>query len=299
MTKGKYKDLVDQETGEVTVVPIEYSPETYEFRSVKKADYQKKWKENSTNQFTWSFQDNVKKLLAEKRIVLSSLGALLVLLSYLDNDGYLRKRTLEDKPLLTRAEIQEILGTSVNTTTRTLNNLKSCGILIVEGTVRNQIFRINPLFHSRGKLPEDIIHVVRVQNKGIKTLHEQSNIKLDAIGFLYLLIPYMSYDSMCLVKDLDGEEGLDNALSMEEICKELGMADRTVAKYLKLKINYNFKQGEYKVPVFVYVTNPSYPSRKVTFVNPVIFRRNMKTTGELNFNELDNIFRRVAKKVEK
>ena len=298
MTKGKYKDLVDQETGEVTVVPIEYSPETYEFRSVKKSDYQKKWKENSTNQFTWSFQDSIRKMLSENKLTLTTLGAVLVLLPYLDNDSYLKKRTLEDKPLLTRRDLKEILKVSDTVLKRAIKSLKDCGVLEIEGSNKNQIFRINPLFHSRGGLPEDTVNVLRVQNRGIKALYDSSNIKLDTIGFLYLLIPYCSYESVMLTKDPAQIADSDNVLSISELAEELEMAERTVDKYIKTKFQYKFREGKYNVAVFMIVVNPSQKNKKMLAINPVIFRRNMKVTGELGLSDLDDYFRASAKRVK-
>ncbi|WP_338433206.1 HTH domain-containing protein [Clostridium tyrobutyricum] len=292
-----FKELVDMETGEITVVESTYSPQTHEIRNIRQADYQKKWREQGANQFTWAFQRDIRTLLSENKINLTSLGAVLVLLPYLDNDGYLKRRTVEGKPMLTRKDIKEILKVSEVTLKRTLKALKDTGIIAVEGSRRNQIFKLNTDLHLRGQLPDGVIEAVRIQNKGIKALHEETNIKLDTLGFLYLLIPYISYKSCMLVKNVNKPEELINSLSMEELCEELKMADRTVNKYLKLKFKYSFKDGYYEVPAFVFVTNPSYPKKKATLINPMLVRRNMEITGEIRFSELDCVFKSMSKKL--
>lgn len=161
--------VINDKTGEVMYLPDDYSPEIYEIRNRKQLEYQKNWREQGNNQFTFAMQDKIKELLSTNKLNLTVLGAVLVLLPYLDTDGYLKKRTVEDKPYITKNELLMILKLTAPTFERVLKSLKDCGILEVEGTRNNQRFKVNPAYHLRGNLPKGLDRVVRVQNRGIKS----------------------------------------------------------------------------------------------------------------------------------
>lgn len=221
----------------------------------------------------------------------------MVLLPSLDNDSYLKKRTIEGKPLLTCSDLKELLKLKDRNFSKITKELKDVELLIVEGRGKNQKYKLNPQFHIRGKLPEDIIEVVRIQNRGIRALYEESNIKLDTIGFIYLILPYVSYKNCVLVKDVNKPDDLDNALSLEDLYKEIGMTEKTAKKYLKLKFHYKFPEGVYEIPAFVWITNPSYPKKKATMVHPILIRRNEEVTGEIHYSDLSIIFKMMGKKI--
>lgn len=86
------KEVVDITAGEIVYLPDDYSPETHEIRNRKQLEYQKNWREHGNNQFTFALQDNIKESLSNNKLNLTALGAVIVLLPYLDTDGYLKKR---------------------------------------------------------------------------------------------------------------------------------------------------------------------------------------------------------------
>lgn len=292
-----FKELVDTETGEITFVDKNYSPNTHEIRNRKQLEYQKNYMENRHNQFTWALMENVKSLLSENKIKLTTLGAVLILLPYLDNDGYLKRRTVEGKPCLTRAEILNILKLGAKTFENVVKELKATGILIIEGGKKSQVFKLNPELHLRGQLPEGIDKAVRIQNRGLKALFEEGNAKLDAIGFYYLLIPYLSYDCCMLVRNVNFAGDNENAISVSELCEELGMTPVTVRKYLSLKFDYKLKEGYYQLPACITASTIDKSNKKVIIVNPLIFRRNEKDTGEIGLGDMSELFRNLSKKL--
>lgn len=293
-----YKDLCDLETGEIYSVPREFSIETHEIRNKKQLDYQRKYMEQFYNQFTWGLMENIKELLSENKITLTGLGAVLTLLPYLDNDSYLKRRTIEGKPHLTRHEIFTILKLGDRNFEKILKELKDCGLLIVEGSRKSQIFKINTHYHLRGELPKGIETVVRIQNKGLKALFEEYNAKLDHIGFFYLIIPYLSYDCCMLVKNPNYRGDNDNCLSLAELGEVLGMSNKTVQKYLSTKFTYPFKDGGlYEAPVAITASTFDRTNKKVIILNPVLFRRNEKVTGELKLSDMSELFRSLSKKL--
>mgnify|MGYP001102856331 FL=1 len=293
-----YKDLCDLETGEIYSVPKEFSMETHEIKNKKQLEYQKKYMEQFYNQFTWGLMENIKELLSQNKITLTGLGAVLILLPYLDNDGFLKRRTVEGKPYLTRQEIFSILKLGSRNFEKIMKELKECGLLISEGSIKNQIFKLNTNYHLRGTLPEGIETVVRIQNKGLKALYKEGNTKLDQIGFFYLLLPYLSYDCCILVKKPNFKGDNDNALSLTELGETLGMTNKTVQKYLSTKFIYSFKDGGlYEVPVAITASTFDKTNKKVIILNPVLFRRNEKITGELKLSDMSELFRNLSKKL--
>jgi hypothetical protein len=296
-----YVELVNTETGEITYRDrkIVEHPEQYVTFHRNQLDYLSKLSENSSNQFTFALQDNVGNLLETEKIGLTTLGAILVLLPYLDNDGYLKKMSgVKDKPYLTRVEMIKILKVSEENFKKIISNLKESGLISVEGTRVKPIYRINQNYHIRGSLPNGVNKVVRIQNNGINSAFKESNMKLDQLGFLYLLIPHLSYDNCRLVKDVNGTDTIENALSLAELSEKLGLSENTVQKYLKMKMFYKFREGTYQVPVTISVCAFGDEKQKSTLVNPLIYRRNMMVTGEIRFKDLDINFRNASKKIK-
>lgn len=133
------------------------------------------------------------------------------------------------------AEIQKKLRLGEKTFEKLIKELKDCGVLIVEGDNRKkQIFKINPDYHYIVKAEGKITNLARVQKYGFNRLYEDSSIKLDIICFLYLLIPYLSYENCTLVKDVNRPADFENGISIEELTQELNMDKRTIQKYLKM-----------------------------------------------------------------
>lgn len=282
-------------TGEIIFLPDDYSPEKYEIRNIKQVEFQKNWRERGSNQFTFAFQDNIRELLSTGKLTLTSIGAVLVLLPYLDEDGYLKRRTVKGKPYITRHEIITILRLPNSSFERVLRSLKETGIIDVDGTRNRQKFRINKLYHLRGTLPGKVNKVVRVQNRGVKSAYEEGDsiVKLDQIGFLYLLIPHLSYDNCRLVKDINGPEDISNALTITELSERLGLSVKTVEKYLKFKITFKFRDGLYKVPVALSFNSVGNKNRKSVIINPILFRRNKEIDGEIRFRDLLTCFKEM------
>lgn len=285
-------NFLNHSTGEI----INFDPETQVIKSKAQVNKQRANITARQNPWSWANMGNIKQFLADNKLSLTSLGAILVLSSSIGYDGYLRKQTKTDD-CLTRTEIQKKLKLGEKTFDKLLKDLKDCGMLIAEGENRKkQVFKLNTAYHSVGKVEGNIQDLARVQKYGFNRLFEENNIKLDQIGFLYMLIPYLSYDNCTLVRDTKKPTNLTNALSVTELATELGMDKRTVNKYLKVEFNYQLKNGYYRMPVVALFRKPS-EKKEMIIVNPVLFRRRKGFFDNVRYEELEEVFKSVSVKL--
>lgn len=281
----------NRETGEYII----FDPETQVIKS--KAQVRKQYSKLNAkeNPFTWANMKNIKQLLAERRISLTSLGAIIVLASNMGEDGYLRKQT-RSTAYLTRAEIQKKLKLGDSTFKRFVKEIKECGLLTIEGTTKNQVFKLNTEYHSYGKVTGKVNELVRIQQYGFNRLYEENSIKLDQIGFMYMLIPYLAYENCTLVRDVTLPTDVNNALSLTELAEVLRINKATVKKYISFQFNYHLKDGDYRMPVVALFRNPN--SKKETMlVNPVLFRRRKGFFENIRYSELEEVFKSVSVKL--
>lgn len=285
-------DFINPVTGEI----INFNSENEVIKSKSQVARQRANIVSRNNPWSWANMSNIKNLLAENELTLTSLGAILVLASNIGENGYLIKQTKSDE-YLTRAEIQKKLRLGDSTFKRLLKELRECGLIIVEGeSQKQQIFKINSDYHYIGKVEGKASNLARVQKYGFNRLYEDSSIKLDRIGFLYLLIPYLSYENCTLVKDTSKPADFVNGITIEELMEELNMDKRTIQKYLKTEFNYKLKDGEYRMPIVAFAEKPS-SKKKVILVNPVLFRRRKMFFDNVRFDEMEEVFKMVCVKL--
>jgi hypothetical protein len=104
------------------------------------------------NPWSWANMENVKGFLADNKLSLTALGAIIILESNLGYDGYIRKQTKTDE-CLTRAEIQKKLKLGEKTSDKPLKDLNDCGMLIAEDENRKkQVFKLNSDYLFVGKV---------------------------------------------------------------------------------------------------------------------------------------------------
>lgn len=284
--------FVNQSTGEI----ISFDPETQVIKSKAQLNKQRANITARQNPWSWANMENIKQFLAENKLSLTALGAILVLASNIGYDGYLRKQTKSDD-CLTRVEIQKKLKLGDSTFKKLIRELKDCGMLIVEGeSQKKQIYKLNTAYHSVGKVESTVENLARIQKYGFNRLFEENNVKLDQIGFLYLLIPYLSYENCTLVKDVKKPTDLINALSVGELANELNMDKRTLNKYLKVEFNYQLKNGYYRMPIVAMFKKPS-DKKELIIVNPVLFRRRKGFFDNIRYEELEEAFKNVSVKL--
>lgn len=248
------------------------------------------------NPWSWANMENIKEFLADSKLSLTALGAILVLGSSIGYDGYLRKQTKTDN-LLTRTELQKKLKLGDSTFKRLLKELRDCGMLQIVGeSQKKQSFKLNSDCHFVGKVEGKVTDLARVQKYGFNRLFEDDGIKLDSIGFLYLLIPYLSYENCTLVRDTEKPADINNGLSIDELEVLLNMDKRTIKKYISLEFVYPLKDGEYKMPVTVIFRKPS-EKKELIMLNPVLFRRKKGFFDNIRYSELEEVFKSVSVKI--
>ncbi len=285
-------DFINPITGEV----INFDPELQVIKNKKQLYVQKNKIDIIKNPFSWANIPNIRELLAEKSITLTTLGSVLVLASSLKEDGYLHKqRRVND--YLTRSEIQKKLKFKDGTFKRVLKEAQASGLLIVEGeSQKKQIFRLNADYHFYGEAGRNAPKLVRVQKHGFNRLFNDNKTELDQIGFLYLLIPFMNYENCTLVRDITKPADFNNALSVNELSKELGMTRQTINKYLRIEFCYKLRNGYYRMPVVCLSRRPREKKEVIT-LNPVLFRRRIGFFANIAYHELEESFKCVSVKL--
>lgn len=225
---------------------------------------------------------------------MTALGLLLLLGCELNN-GRTTLSTQKGRPLTT-SELIDKTNTPRRTFIRAMDELKTCGIIIVEGTERKPIHTINNEYHFVGRNPH-ANKSARTYIDGVKGLKE-SGLSLSEIGFIYAVLPLLAYNKCVLVKDRNNnEEDTNNLHDISSLCDYLGMTRNVLSKYLKMTFEYKFKEGRCKVPVFGKFSAGG--SRVNAYViNPVIIRRAVKDVDYRVFESLEDMFKIYRKKIE-
>lgn len=298
INSNNYKELLDKETGEVIQLPANFIDNRQDYyirhKSQDKAYKNKlQWAERATENFYWSNLDNINVLLKKEKISMTALGLLLLLGCELNN-GRTTLSTQKGRPLTT-SELIDKTNTPRRTFIRAMDELETCGIIIVEGTARKPIYTINNEYHFVGRNPY-ANKSARTYIDGVTGLKE-AGLSLSEIGFIYSVLPLLAYNRCVLVKDRNNnEEDTNNLHDISSLCEYLGMTRNVLSKYLKMTFEYQFKEGRYKLPVFGKFSAGG--SRVNAYlINPVIIRRAVKDVDYRVFESLEDIFKIYRKKI--
>ncbi|MGC7871546.1 hypothetical protein ACPUYX_08425 [Desulfosporosinus sp. SYSU MS00001] len=296
MSNRNYEKVVVLETGEVIQLPTGYidNPHNYYIRSKSQDKAYRKCQNRSqraTEKFYWSNLDNISNLIAERKLSTSTLGLLLLLGCHLQNGSDILCN--QKKNPYTTAQLVEKTGVPKRTFVRAMDELKACGIIIIEGTAKKPVYKLNTDYHFVGTNPQ-ASKSARTYVNGVKALQE-SGLSLSEIGFIYAVLPLLAYDRCVLVKDRGTGEELDNPHDISSLCEYIGITRRNLSNYLNMTFEYEFKDGRYKVPVFGKFSAGG--SRVYAYLmNPVIVRRAVKADLS-NYDSLEAMFKIYRKKV--
>ncbi|MBZ5480225.1 hypothetical protein LDP77_14180 [Bacillus sp. T_4] len=260
-------EFVKLETGE----PIKIAS----FRTVEqeRAYQEKKRRVGSRKKakaFTFSDMENAKEVI--QMLTTIELGYFLVLQTYIDySNNALIKSTHNPMPM-SRGDIGGILGINNRSHVKKhIENFLEKGLL-VEKTIKVdgkevKAFCINENYHFKGKT--DNKKVVKSFSEQIRRIYNTNLSKRSKkqpadMGFLYLILPYIHYETniLCFNPFETNPETID-ALSIADICRVTGLDEKNV----KRKIN-NLKWDG--MTVFAKIIKGRKTHLKV---NPFVFYR--------------------------
>lgn len=188
---------------------------------------------------------------------LSVFGAVLVLSTYIpmDKSGKLPQTSI--------MEIANVLGISY----------RNAGEIIITMEEMNLLYRTNGGFY----LNTDIINrgAKDTHTATVKAFHKATRaligtMRLQHIGFLFLVLPYISFDHNIICKNPNSNSLEDiQGMSLSELGNAVGLNKLTVNRKVK---SMTFEYEGYKMSAFAFFTNP-VSGKKLIIVNPALFNR--------------------------
>jgi hypothetical protein len=287
------QEFVNLLTGEAIIL----DGDTSEYSIRKNIDIQKQSEgfkkylsKGKQNPFYWGDMVNVESLLEQNKITLTIFGGILLLSCYVNHDSTLICKADRLKTPYTRNEIKEILGMKETTFKNFLSQSIKVGLLIVDKSGRNSVFRLNNEYHFIGKVKEKqkCKEMVRVYKEGILSMYN-SGLTLNYIGFVYLILPYVDYTSCTLVNEPFAEN--QRPLTYKELGVKLNFTRATLRKYLEMTFVHNFGNGKVKDNYRLRVFGKFEAGKTVYCVNPIILRRCATQIGIIEYSQLDDVFK--------
>ncbi|EGW39790.1 hypothetical protein [Desulfosporosinus sp. OT] len=298
---SNYREVLDKATGVLINLPIGFieNRQDYSIRS-KKQDkaYRNRMQaqsmsERASENFYWSNLVNISTLMAEKKLSTSALGLLMILGCHLNNGSDVL--CTQKKTPYTTAELIALTDVPKRTFVRAMDELKACGLVIVEGTARKPVYTVNSTYHFVGRNPQ-ANKSARTYVNGVKALQE-AKLSLSEIGFVYAVLPLLAYERCVLVKDRDNsEDNTDNLHDIASLCEYLEVTRMNLSKYMKMTFEFDFNEGRYRVPVFGKFSAGGSKSNAY-IVNPVIVRRAVMNINYSNYADLEGMFKTYRQKV--
>lgn len=134
--------------------------------------------------------------------------------------------------------------------------------------------------------------MVRIYKEGIQAMIK-SGLKLENIGFLYLVLHCVDYSSCTIVNDPFAEFPVP--LTYQEIGEKLGLTRSTLNKYLTMCFEYSFGKDERRDKYLLKVFGKFDGGKKAYCINPIILRRCATLKGVIEYNQLEEIFKITGK----
>jgi len=251
--------MIDLDTGEVKG---DFYPDLQIVRSKKQDEaYKRKLQrqqEGRQHEFTFSDMEQMKEVIS--MLDEKTCGYLLYLQCFVNFDNVLVKG--QSKTPMTKKDIQETLKIGKSAFAEFFKKVTKASVLLAneDGT-----FSINSRYHFRGKTQNE--RVIKSFTSKVKELYGQVNSK--DLGFLYLLLPYVHYETNILCSN-PFERNVEKIepLSQLELSEIVGSDDRTTyRKIKKLQFDGMFvlaevrcgKEKHYKLNPFVFYRKDGYP----------------------------------------
>lgn len=197
-------------------------------------------------------------------------GAVVVLSAYLqiDSTGKLPFATIQD--------VSRVLNIDRHYTSDILKKAEELSLLFKT----EEGFYLNTDIINRG-LNVSTSNGVKAFHRSIRTL--TSSMSLNHIGFIALIMPYLSFDHWVLCHNPECAE-LENikGMSIGELSQATGVSKAAISKKMK---SMTFECNGYKMAVFSFFRNP-VSGKQLIIVNPAILGRK----ASANWKNIINLF---------
>lgn len=246
-------EKVINEDGEIRLL---VDPLTHDVRSKKQVVYWRKraYHKEKVRGKNWvaCYHEPIKKIIEEKKLELHELGALLLLITYLqfNKDGLL---IVENEPM-TIDDIGIIIRKKRRQTQTIVSKLTSVGIINNIGNNRNPKYVINQEYHSIGEIGDGMF----TQLYQVKTREKASEISLQDAGLLYKILPWFHYQKCYLCSnpnEMNPEE--IHHLNHTELSELIGEDEKIVRRHMNSLINKGFIMKRVSYGAVNYIVNPN------------------------------------------
>ncbi|MDG5789663.1 hypothetical protein QA612_19585 [Evansella sp. AB-P1] len=234
------------------------TPEMQETSNKRKA--LQTYKNRADNPFTLVNMEASRELALLEELNTKELGYFLILQSYIDYSGMLKKTSEANLPM-TKKEIGEALRIKQRTYSKILKKFIELGLLHQEAVTQYnkeyQAFFVANKYCFRGSNKSD--KVVKMFIGSLQELYTQTDIRPADIGFLFMLLPYMHFQTNHLVKHpYERDLYKSEALSQRDILELTGIDEKNVKTHLRMKLSGvnvfgTFRAGKNSI----YKVNPS------------------------------------------
>ncbi|MDQ0805457.1 hypothetical protein [Priestia megaterium] len=218
------------------------------------------YKNRTDNPFTIVNMEASKEVTAIEELNTKELGYFLILQSYVDYSNMIKKANTTLP--MTEKEIGEALKLKDKRAySKVIEKFITLGLMYKESVTlyskEYQAFFVDKKYCFRGSNRSD--KVVKMFITSVQELYNQDGIKPADIGFLFMVLPYMHYESNHLVKHpYERDYAKAEAISQKDIVEITGLDEKKVKKHLKMKLSgvhvfATFRAGRNSV----YKVNPS------------------------------------------
>lgn len=256
--KAKNTFTVIDANGEIREDVKVFTPEMQE--ASKRRKELDTYKNRTDNPFTLVSMEASKEVTVLEELNTKELGYFLIMQSYVDYENMLKK---SDSTLpMTEKELGEALKIKQKRTySKVIEKLIGLGLMYKESVTlygkEYQAFFIAKKYCIRGSNKSD--KVVKMFIGSIQELYNHEDIKPADIGFLFMLSPYMHFQTNHLVKHpYERDFSKAEALSQKDLISITGIDEKNVKKHLRMKLSGVHVFGTFRAGRnSVYKVNPS------------------------------------------
>ncbi|MFN7251495.1 MAG: hypothetical protein ACK4M9_11970 [Anaerobacillus sp.] len=218
------------------------------------------YRNKADNPFTIVNMEASKELTGLEELNTKELGYFLILQSYISYDNMLRqpKSTL---PMIKKEIGQALRMKDRRAYSKVINKFIELGLMYQESVTlydkEYQAFYIAKKYCFRGSNRSD--KVVKMFIGSVQELYNQEEIKPADIGFLFMLLPYMHYQSNHLVRyPFERDYAKAEALSQKDLIEITGLDEKNVKNHIKIKLSSIHVFGTFRAGKnSIYKVNPS------------------------------------------
>jgi hypothetical protein len=230
------------------------------------------FKNRTDNPFTLVSMEASKEITLLEELTTKELGYFLLMQSYISYDNMLRNT--ESTLPMTEKEIGQALKIKTKKHySKVIEKFIALGLIYKESvTLYNkeyQAFFIAKKYCFRGSNRSD--KMVKMFIGSLQELYNQSDIKPADIGFLFMILPYLHYQSNHIVRHpYERDYSKAEALSQRDIIEITGLDEKNIKEHLRMKLSGVNVFGTFRAG-----------KNSIYKVNPSLFFRGVMPDGEL------------------